>query len=70
MSTRLKLQFIALDAIMLNPISRGGWSRILIRTCLAYAAMYTHATQVNPLSQQNNTLHMMRNNKMHIPQIS
>ena len=29
--------------------------------------MYTYTTQVNPLSQQNNTLHMMRDNMMHIP---
>ena len=41
--------------------SRGGWSQILR---LPQAAMYAHATQVNPLSQQNNN--MMRDNKMHI----
>ena len=32
--------------------------------------MYAHETQVNLLIQQNNTLHMMRDNKIHIPQKS
>ena len=41
---------------------RGGWSPILIRAYLPYAAIYAHATQVNPLSQQNNTLPMVRDN--------
>ena len=42
----------------------------LIKVRLPKAAMYAHATQVNLLSQQNNTLHMMRDNKMHIVQKS
>ena len=35
-----------------TPPARGGWSLILIRARLPQAAMYAHATQVNPLSQQ------------------
>ena len=41
---------------------RGGWFPILIRAHFPYAAMYTHATRVNPLSQQKQSLPMVRGN--------